>query len=146
MTTIRDQVLTRGRPLPLPTLDTAPFYEAAQRGELRFQRCSDCGVWRHYPRPACPECQGRAYEWALASGRGEVYTWTIVHPPTLPAFESELPYNVVDVLLEEGIHFQSQVLDCPPGEIHAGLRVEAVFVPVDEDITLVKFRRSQESS
>ena len=54
---------------------------------------------------------------------------------------ADVPYNVVDVLLDEGVHFQSQVLDCPPEEIHEGLAVEAVFVPVDEDITLVKFRR-----
>lgn len=141
MTSMRDQILTQGRPLPLPTLDTWPFYEACQRGELRFQRCTSCGTWRHYPRPACPECLSREYEWALASGRGTVYTWTIVHPPTLPAFEADLPYNVVDVLMEEGVHFQSQVLDCPPEDIHDGLAVEAVFVPVDEEITLVKFRR-----
>jgi len=65
-----------------------------------------------------------------------------VHGPTLPAFEDEVPYNVVDVLLDEGIHFQSQLLDCPPDEIHADMPVQAVFVPVSEDITLVKFRRA----
>jgi hypothetical protein len=48
---------------------------------------------------------------------------------------------VVDVLLDEGVHFQSQVLDCPPQEIRAGLPVQAVFVPASDDITLVKFRR-----
>jgi hypothetical protein len=35
----------------------------------------------------------------------------------------------------------SQILDCPPEAIHAGLAVEAVFVPANEEITLVKFRR-----
>jgi hypothetical protein len=70
-----------------------------------------------------------------------VYTWTIVRGPTLPAFQDQLPYNVVDVLLDEGIHFQSQLLDCPPEQIQADLPVQAVFVPVSDDITLVKFRR-----
>jgi uncharacterized OB-fold protein len=77
----------------------------------------------------------------LSKGRGVVYTWTIVHGPTLPAFQDQLPYNVVDVLVDEGVHFQSQVLDCPLHEIRAGMPVTAVFVPVSEDITLVKFRR-----
>ena len=49
---------------------------------------------------------------------------------------------MVDVLLDEGVHFQSQVLDCPPQEIRAGLPVQAVFVPASDDITLVKFRRA----
>jgi uncharacterized OB-fold protein len=144
MSELREAVITRGLPLPLPGLDNAPFYEAARRGELRFQRCSDCGVFRHYPRPICPDCQSTRYSWELSSGRGVVHTWTIVHGPTLPAFQAELPYNVVDVLLDEGVHFQSQVLDCAPAEIRAGLQVQAVFVPVSNEITLVKFRRTDE--
>lgn len=127
-------------PLPALTDDVAPFYEAARRGELRLQRCSDCGTWRHYPRPACPACLSRRFAWERASGDGEVYTWTVVHGPTLPAFADALPYNVVDVLLAEGVHFVSQVLDCPPDALHAGLPVRAVFVPVTGEVTLVKFR------
>jgi hypothetical protein len=130
------------RPLPALTPDVLPFYEAARRGELRFQRCTECRAWRHYPRPACPACQCRTFTWERASGRGTVYTWTIVHGPTLPTFEAELPYNVVDVLLDEGLHFVSQVLDCPANALRAGLPVEAVFVPVTDDVTLVKFRRA----
>jgi len=67
-----------------------------------------------------------------------------VHGPTLPALEAEIPYNVVAVLLDEGIHFQSQLLDCPPERIHADLRVDATFVPVSDDVALVKFRRAAE--
>ena len=129
-------------PVPVIGPDTAPFYEAARRGELCFQRCADCGAWRHYPRPACPACQSRRFSWERASGRGTVHTWTIVHGPTLPAFEASLPYNVVDVLLEEGVHFVSQVLDCSPEALRHGLPLVAVFVPVDDVVTLVKFRRA----
>jgi uncharacterized OB-fold protein len=139
---LREAAITRGLPLPQPGLDNAPFYEAARRGELRFQRCSECATFRHYPRPICPACQSVRFTWERSTGRGVVYTWTIAHGPTLPAFESQVPYNVVDVLLDEGVHFQSQLLDCPPAEIRAGMPVEAVFVPVSDEITLVKFRRA----
>jgi hypothetical protein len=128
-------------PLPQPTGDNAPFYEAAQRGELRFQRCSSCGAFRHYPRPTCPFCLSRKHTWELSSGRGTVYAWTIVRGPTLPAFEPLLPYNVVDVLMAEGVHFVSSVLDCRPEDIHVGMQVKAVFEAVGGGITLVKFRR-----
>lgn len=136
-----ERTITPDLPLPAPTRDNAPFYEATRNGQLRFQRCSACGTFRHYPRPSCPQCLSREYGWERSSGRGRVYTWTIVRGPTLPAFEHKLPYNVVDVLLDEGVHFISEVLHCPPEEIHAGMRVEAVFVPASEEITLVKFRR-----
>ena len=62
--------------------------------------------------------------------------------PTLPAFAHKVPDKVVDVLLEEGVHFVAEVLDCPPDAIHAGLAVVATFVPVSDEITLVKFRRA----
>ena len=137
----REAVITRDRPLPLPTLDNGEFYAATRRGELRFQRCRSCGRFRHYPRPLCPSCLSREFTWERSTGRGTVFTWTIVRGPTLPAFEAELPYNVVDVVMEEGVHFVSQVLDCPPGEIRAGMLIEAVFVPASDEITLVKFRR-----
>jgi hypothetical protein len=70
------------------------------------------------------------------------YTWKIIHGPTLPAFEAALPYKVVAVLLDEGVHFVSQVLDCPAEALCAGLPVEAAFVPVTSEMTLVKFRRT----
>ena len=139
---VSESSITRGLPLPQPGPDDAPFYEAALRGELRFQRCSDCGVFRHYPRPICPACQSTRHTWEISTGRGVVYTWTIAHGPTLPVFQDQLPYNVVDVLLDEGVHFVSQVLDGPPEEIRPDMPLEAVFVPVSEDITLVKFRRA----
>jgi hypothetical protein len=138
----RNTLITRGTPLPQPTRDNLPFYEACKRGELRFQRCSSCATFRHYPRPICPECLSREYTWELSTGRGKVYTWTIVRGPTLPAFEHKLPYNVVDVLMDEGIHFVSEVLDCPPEEIRTDMPVEAVFVPASDEITLVKFVRT----
>ena len=145
MTDLREGAITQILPLPQPNLDNQEFYEATRRGELRFQRCARCGTWRHYPRPACPECHSREYGWELSTGQGRVYSWTIVYGPTLPAFQDDVPYNVVDVLMEEGVHFQSQVLDCPPEEIRQGMPVEAIFVPVDDDITLVKFRRNRDA-
>ncbi len=138
----REDLITRGLPLPQPSLDNLEFYEGTKRGLLLFQRCSDCGEWRHYPRPVCASCLSRSYSWEPATGRGEVYTWTIVHGPTLPAFEAQLPYNVVDVLLEEGIHFVSNVVDAEPSELRAGLPVQAVLVPASDDITLVKFKKA----
>jgi uncharacterized OB-fold protein len=134
--------LTRDLPLPQPSRDNAAFYEAAARGELRFQRCTPCRRFRHYPRPVCPYCLSRDFTWEPSSGRGTVYTWTIVRGPTLPAFQDKLPYNVVDVLMDEGVHFVSEVLDCAPEDIQPGMPVEATFVPVSDEITLVKFRRS----
>ena len=96
---------------PVPNPDNRGFWDGCRRGELRLQRCTRCGVWRHHPRPICPACRSFDYEWALASGRGVVHTFTIVHRPTLPAFEAQLPYNVIVVRLEEGPFMVSNLID-----------------------------------
>jgi uncharacterized protein len=130
-------------PTPVPNPDNAGFWDACRQGELRLQRCTQCGGWRHHPRPMCPECGSLSYEWAKASGRGIVHTFTIVHRPTLPAFEDRLPYNVIAVRLDEGVFMVSNLVDCPPEELCIGLAVEVVFEPLSEEITLPKFRPLQ---
>ena len=139
MSNVRDQVMTRQQPLPQPTLDNHEFYEAAQRGELRFQRCADCGTWRHYPRPVCPECLSTRLSWERASGRGTIYTWTIVHGPTLPAFQDDLPYNVCIVELDEGPRIYTTVIGLDNDDIKAGMDVNVVWDDVTDEITLPKF-------
>jgi uncharacterized OB-fold protein len=89
----------------------------------------------------CPHCGSTDAEWALASGRGVVHTFTIVHGPTLPAFADRVPYNVVAVQLDEGVFMVSNVVDCPPEDLRIGLPVEVVFEPLNDAIALPKFRR-----
>lgn len=127
-------------PYPVPNPDNQGFWDACRRGELRLQRCLGCGAWRHHPRPMCPACHSLDYEWALASGRGVVHTFTIVHRPTLPAFEDQLPYNVIVVRLEEGPLMVSNLVDSPAEAIRIDLPVEVVFEPLTDDIALPKFR------
>ena len=87
------------RPRPAPGTEHWPFWEACRRHELAFERCGDCGRFRHHPRPRCPSCQSPNREWATVDGRGVVVSWTVLHPPVLPAFEAVAPYNAVVVHL-----------------------------------------------
>src|SRR5881396_2389024 len=67
--------------------DWVPYWAAARARELRFQRCSGCGRWRHPPGPMCPHCLSLESEWARASGRARLVSWVVVHLPVLPAWE-----------------------------------------------------------
>src|SRR5262245_27228667 len=129
---------------PLPRVDalTAPFWEGCKLGELRLQRCANCGAYRLPPRPICARCLSQESEWVASRGRGRVWSWTIIHPPVLPAFESDVPYNVVVVELDEGVRLVSNLLDVPAAEIRADLPVEVVFDRVTDEVTLPRFRRA----
>jgi uncharacterized OB-fold protein len=130
--------------IPLPTInsDNAEFWEGTKRHELVLQKCSGCGTFRYYPRPGCSRCSSMDFTWEKVSGRGTVYSWIIVHGPTLPAFQDKAPYNVVVVALEEGPHMVSNLLDVPNDQIQVGLPVKVDFEDVSDDITLPKFRRA----
>ena len=102
-------------PLPLPDDDSAPYWEAAARGELRMQRCSACRGWRFPPRSRCARCQSDAVEWERVSGRGTVYSFVVAHAPVLPAFAARVPFAIVLVELDEDpqLRVVGNLLDVP---------------------------------
>ena len=81
--------------------DSRPFWEACDRGELRIQRCAACGVRRMPPRPLCPHCRSFETAWDVMSGRATVWSVVVAHPPLLPAYGDQAPYNVVVVALDD---------------------------------------------
>lgn len=129
---------------PLPVLEghAADFYGFCKKGELHFQRCSDCGAWRHVPRELCAECGSWAWEWARSSGRGEVYTWTVVGRALHPAYQDDCPYAPTVVELEEGVRLLSEVVDVAPEELRIGMPVQVVFEAVTDEVTLPRFERA----
>jgi len=86
---------------PVPTPETQAFWDGCAVGELRIQRCLDCGEAYFYPRPVCPRCGSQHVEWFTASGAATLYSYVINHRPA-PGFEDEAPYAIAVVQLAEG--------------------------------------------
>ncbi|MBK8308216.1 MAG: OB-fold domain-containing protein [Gammaproteobacteria bacterium] len=128
---------------PLPVLEglSGEFYAWCRQGELRFQRCTDCGTFRHVPRELCAQCNSFAWEWARSSGRGTVYTWTVVQRALHPAFANDTPLAPVVVEMEEGVRLLGNMVDCAPQELVIGLPVEVEFEAVTPEVSLPRFRR-----
>jgi uncharacterized OB-fold protein len=120
---------------------TGEFYGWCTKGELRFQKCSDCGAWRHVPREMCPDCGSTEWDWQKSSGAGKVFTWTVAERPLHPAFADAAPYAPVVVEMEEGVRVLTEIVDCPPSELKIDMPVEVVFDAVTDGVTLPKFRR-----
>lgn len=118
---------TPPKPLPSPDPATREYWEAAKRGELRMPKCADCGKFHFYPRTLCPHCGSVNLEWRLCSGRGVVYSYTVVHRAPSPAFESDVPYVVAVIALEEGPHLMSAIIDVPPDKVRIGQNVRVSF-------------------
>ncbi|HTD51231.1 MAG TPA: Zn-ribbon domain-containing OB-fold protein [Acidimicrobiia bacterium] len=139
-----------GAPRPDPTdrADTQ-FWAALRNGALCIQQCASCGAVRHPPAPFCARCGETRHEWRPVAGTGEVWSFTVIHPPTLPAFADRTPYNAVVVRLDEGVFVVSNLVECPIAELAVGAPVELVLTPVvagpdaDDDLILPLFRRTE---
>jgi uncharacterized OB-fold protein len=127
-------------PLPEPNPDTREFWDGCRRHELRLQRCAECGTARFAPRPACPWCASLEFAWFTASGHGRVHSWTVVHRPTLPAFQHLVPYAAGLVQLDEGPFMVGQLRGCSPADLRAGAPVRVEFDDVGDDVSLPHWR------
>ena len=127
------------RPIPAITAEMRPFYDAARRGELVVQRCRGCGALRFPARALCSDCLAVDAEWAPVTGRGEVYSFNVMHQIYHPGFAAEVPYAVVLVQLAEGPRLLSNLVGIAPDAIRIGMPVRVVFEDVSDEVTLPKF-------
>jgi uncharacterized OB-fold protein/acyl dehydratase len=117
--------------------DNGWWWEACDQGKLLIQRCGDCGTLRHPPRPMCGKCQSTHWDSIEASGRGSVFSFTVIHHPPIPGYEFPIPVALID--LEEGTRICANVAGCRPEDIHIGMKVECLFEDVDESMKLPFF-------
>ena len=108
---------------------TQPFWDATARHELVAARCADCGKFRMPPTPFCPCCQSQGISWTRLSGRGEVYSYTIVERAILPGMEAHLPYVPAVVTLQGagGARLISNVVDVDVAAIAVGMPLQVVW-------------------
>ncbi|MCZ6892164.1 MAG: Zn-ribbon domain-containing OB-fold protein [Chloroflexi bacterium] len=129
------------KPLPKPTPDTQPFWDAAKRHQLSLPKCKACGQLHYFPRPFCPHCFSWDLEWVRCSGKGKLYSYVINHRPA-PGSEEEAPYVIAVVELDEGPRMLSNLIDIEPTPeaVQVDMPVEILFQDVNEELSIFKFR------
>lgn len=129
------------KPLPVPDPESAPFWEAAGRGQLMIQRCNACGTVRFPATTYCPSCRSDDYGWVNASGRGRVFSWIVVrHPVPASAYKNDVPYVVALVTLDEGPRMVANIIGCAPDSITADMRVSVSFADAAEGFKIPVFQ------
>ncbi|MQA83865.1 MAG: DNA-binding protein [Streptosporangiales bacterium] len=126
---------------PAVSRDTAFFWAGTAAGELRIQRCEECGRLRHPPGPMCPSCGAAAAHepgYLVSTGRGEVYSYVVHHHPPVPGREP--PFVVALVALDEGVRMLGELVDVAPEDVHIGLPVEVTFRWADDELGLPAWR------
>jgi uncharacterized OB-fold protein len=117
-----------------PVIDTLPkefrgHFEAIADGSLRFPYCESCGRFHWYPMPRCPHCQSGALVWRKLSGRGTLYSWTVVRHAFDRTLRDAIPYIVALVTFDDapGVRLVTNLIDAAPESIRIGMPLQPVF-------------------
>jgi uncharacterized OB-fold protein len=120
-------------PAPVPNPETQEFWDAAQEGRFLIRHCSACGRAHWYPRAICPFCFSNRTEWREASGRGTVYSFTVMR-------RAPEPYAIAYVTLEEGPAMMTNIVECDFARLAIGQPVQVSFRPTEGGPPVPVFR------
>ena len=130
--------------LPVPPAsispDNAEHFQALEDGRLLLPRCDRCSTVFWYPRHHCPTCGARTVSWVTASGRGVIYSFTVVRRGSGP-YADVGPYVLAYVELDEGVRVLCNITGVGDMQsLNIGMPVEAVFDREPETAVLLRFR------
>ena len=128
------------KPLPVADGDSAEFWQGLNEGVFLLQHCGDCGDIQYYQQAMCRKCLSENISRKPSSGKGIIYTYSVVHRAPGPAFKEDVPYAVLMVELDEGPRMISRLIESDLSKIDFDMRVEWVGVEVAEGVTLPYFR------
>ena len=105
------------------------FFEHLRAGNLCFPRCRDCNLFHWYPKSACPHCQSAALTWRAVAGRGEVFSFTVVHHAFDEKSKGRLPYIVALVTFADapGVRLITNIVGVALRRCASALRCNRCF-------------------
>jgi uncharacterized OB-fold protein len=124
------------RPAPATTHDNGWWFDALNAGELRVQRCAECGQLRHPTGPMCPACHSLQWDSVAAPTSGTIHSFVVAHYPQVPSFDYPLPIVLVDLDGLPGIRMIMNTADSPLEALQVGARVRIEVRPADETMQL----------
>jgi uncharacterized protein len=125
--------MTRKITAPVVNAESQEFWNATRAGRLLIPVCTACGKAHWYPRAICPFCAGEKVEWREASGKGTIYTFSVMR-------RVKEPYVIAHVTLAEGPTMLTNIVDCDFGEVRIGQPVAVVFKESENGQPVPMFR------
>jgi uncharacterized OB-fold protein len=138
MMMMEDAVYAKFLPEGIPTWQM-PFWDSLRERKASVQRCDDCGTFFYIPKERCPNCLSASTTWTPISGRGEIYTYTVVHRGPTPAYQADTPYVIAHVAMEEGFRMVSNLRAVDPADVRIGLPVRLIYEEATPEWTLFAF-------
>jgi len=127
-------------PVPVADIDSAPFWAGLRRHQLLILRCDECRTFVHPPQASCPRCLSLDLTPEPVSGRGAVYSFTVVNREFAPGIKPPYVAALVDLVEQDGLRLVTNLVNLAIGDVRIGMPVRVVYFDVEgEDVTLAYF-------
>jgi uncharacterized OB-fold protein len=130
------------KPLPQRLPENEPFWEGLENREFRVPKCDDCGHWGWVPYPACRNCLSTNQTWTKTTGKGKVFSYTVVHRGP-GGFRDDVPYVLAMVEFPEGPRTPiviGTMVDVDPDAVYTGMSVKVTYEDIEgEGVTIWHF-------
>ena len=129
-------------PRPEPDELTQPFWDGCREHKLMIQRCQDCSTYIHYPRPVCSNCLSTNLAMEEVSGKGTLYSYTVVVQPFHPYYADKVPYLLGTIELDEQpkLMFFTRLTGCTEDDVKIGMPMHVTFEEAADDLTFALFQ------
>jgi uncharacterized OB-fold protein len=114
-------------PVPVPELDTEPYWAGLREHRLLILRCDECGCWIHPPVAGCPRCLSASVSAHEASGRGSVYSYTLVGREFAPGVPPPYAAAYVDLVEQPALRVVTALVNVRASAVRIGMGVRVVF-------------------
>jgi len=106
---------------------SAPFFDAAARGELLLRFSPSSGEWSEPAALVCSVSQAQDLEWRTAAGDGRLVSWTV--KPGRAKDDKPAVDTVIGIVeTDEGPWLTLQLPDVDRAQLRAGAAVRVEFV------------------
>jgi uncharacterized OB-fold protein len=118
---------------PVITAESKAFFDAARQGRFLIPVCTACHRAHWYPRAICPFCASDKVQWREASGKGTVYTFSVMR-------RVKEPYIIAHVTLAEGPTMLTNMVACDAADVRIGQPVTVVFQDTENGPPVAMFK------
>lgn len=130
---------------PLPDRSdplTQEFWAAANEERLVIQQCQSCTAFHHPGVGLCTACLSDDLKYVPVSGKGHVYSYSVVYDQRVPAFDPLVPYIVATIELDElpGTFLQTNLPGTSIDEVEFDLPVAVTFEEIAPGVRIPQFR------
>ncbi len=127
----------RNYPDPAINMESETYWQAANDGKLLVKLCESCNETHFYPRAICPGCMSDNTVWQEASGKGRIYSYSVMR-------RADPPYAIAYVTLDVGVTMLTNIVDADFDALSVDMPVEVTFRKTEGGQALPVFRPAED--